>query len=92
MGYKVLYPQVGKRRYSGCRKMSNKTQLAVFITICFVLMLAIIHWGVGLSWLLPGDPEVTGDALQAMIDSLRDGEALGDAVVTFCREVVAGAR
>lgn len=92
MGYKVIYPQVGKRRYSKYRKMTNKTQLAVLVTICFVLVLAVIHWSVGLSWLLPGDPIVTENALREMIDSLRAGEALGQAVVTFCREVVAGAR
>ena len=30
--------------------------------------------------------------LRTMIDNLRDGEDLGSAVATFCREVVAGAR
>ena len=42
--------------------------------------------------LLPGDPEVTWNALETMATQLRSGEAIGDAVMAFCREIVAGAK
>ncbi len=90
MGYKVLYPQVGKRKYRKFRKPPPKVLITSSIVIFMVLILTF--WHGGLSWLLPGDPVVTENALQEMIDSLQNGETLGQAVVTFCREVVAGAR
>lgn len=90
MGYKVMYPQVGKRKCRNLRKPPPKAAITALLGIVLALILTV--WQGGLSWLLPGDPEVTGDALQTMLDSLSDGERLGDAVVTFCREVVAGGR
>ena len=92
MGYKVTYPQMGKQKYRQRRKLPKKS---ILVGASFAFIGAILLWTVwekGLSWLLPGDPVVTEFALQEMIDRLRDGEGLGQAVVTFCREVVAGAR
>jgi len=91
MGYKLYYETVGKRKYPQ-HPNAPKVRLAVGITlgICaFLLGLTIQHGG--FAWLLPGDPEVTGPAIQTLIDRLADGEGLGEAVTAFCREVVAGA-
>ena len=92
MGYKVIYPQLGKGRHRRFRKLPKKTRIAFagFAVLGAAFLWAF--WQQGLTWLLPGDPVVTENALQAMIDNLRDGEDLGSAVATFCREVVAGAR
>lgn len=40
--------------------------------------------------LLPGDEEITVAALEGMVEDLRDGEPLGEAVESFCREIIAG--
>lgn len=37
---------------------------------------------------LPGDPEVTEQALRTMIHSLRCGEDLREAVIAFCRDIL----
>ena len=40
--------------------------------------------------LLPGDEDITAAALEGMVSDLRSGEPLGDAVETFCKEILAG--
>ena len=92
MGYKLIYPQLGKGRYRTFHRLPKKMIIAGAGVALFGVALLWTLWQKGLSWLLPGDPVVTENALQTMIDNLRDGEDLGAAVATFCREVVAGAR
>lgn len=92
MGYKVFYPTVGKRKYPKHKKLP---QWVLYTGICgtsALFFLLYCLWQGSISVLLPGDPEVTGPALEVLIDRLSSGEALGDAVMAFCREVVAGAR
>ena len=40
--------------------------------------------------LLPGNEDVTAAALESMVTDLRDGEAIGQAVESFCKEILAG--
>jgi len=39
-------------------------------------------------WLIPGNPQVAKAAFSLMLDDLRDGESLGEAVTTFCNEII----
>ena len=88
MSYKFTYPTVGKKRYPTGKPFSF---LTIPIGLGFTLFLAITIYSGGLSWLLPGDPAVTEAALTEMIDRLRQGEAFGEAVTVFCKEIIAGA-
>ena len=92
MGYKIYYQTVGKRKYPLRHKMPNWMLYTGICGAFAAILLLYSLWQGGFSWLLPGDPAVTGPALQTLIERLTDGEALGDAVTAFCREVVAGAR
>ena len=38
--------------------------------------------------LLPGDPMITERAIVKAVDELQAGEGLGEAITTFCREVI----
>ena len=40
--------------------------------------------------MLPGDEEITAAALEGMVEDLRAGEPLGEAVEAFCKEIIAG--
>lgn len=42
--------------------------------------------------ILPGDAEVTAAALEGMVSDLREGEPMGEALETFCREIIHGDR
>ncbi len=91
MGYKIYYPTVGKRKYPQRQKLPKWALVTGSCGIIAITLVLIFVWQGSASWLLPGDPSVTGPALQNLIDSLSDGTALGDAVAAFCQEVVAGA-
>lgn len=91
MGYKVRYPLVGKQKYPQGQKLPKWAVIAGIFWAFAAIILVFSYWQGGISYLLPGDPEVTGPALQSLIDKLSDGQPLGKAVAAFCREVVAGA-
>jgi hypothetical protein len=40
--------------------------------------------------LLPGDEQITAAALESMVEDLRCGEPVGEAVETFCKGILAG--
>ena len=42
-------------------------------------------------WLLPGNPEVTAQALSELMEALRRGTNAGQAVAAFCKSIVQGA-
>ena len=42
--------------------------------------------------LLPGDEDVTAAALGSLVEDLSAGEPVGEAVQTFCREIIHGDR
>ena len=42
-------------------------------------------------YILPGDPEITAAAFDALVDDIRQGERFGDAVTTFCLEIIENA-
>ena len=88
MGYKITYPPVGKGRYPMGKPMPVWL-LAASILGAAILVITLYHGSAG--WLLPGDPEVTEAALYEMIERLSDGEAFGEAVTAFCKEIIAGA-
>ena len=88
MGYKFSYLAVGKRRYP-TRK--SQPTWALPVGLITGLFLAITIYNKGPNWLLPGDPEVTEAALSIMIERLSEGEAFGEAVTAFCKEIIAGA-
>ena len=69
-----------------------------YALVCFVLFSAVVYFVWPAGWacmeqlLYPGDAPVTKTALQNMAFNLRSGQALGDAVLTFCREILDGAQ
>ena len=94
MAYRIVY---GEEPEFGKRKSIRMRVVAAYTFVCLVLwgLLTVKFWPEGREvleeFLLPGDPAVTRQALSHMAENLRSGEAIGDAVVVFCREIVDGA-
>lgn len=94
MGYRIDY---GSFKPAKSKKKINIPRVIAMTTG----FLAAFFLATGLFWesgrqklqrfLLPGDPDVTGQALETMISQIKDGEPLSDAVTAFCKEVIDGA-
>lgn len=87
MGYKIHY---GPRILAEKKKGRWKIAVAVALGLAIIL----VAWDILTSgypmgiWLLPGDGEVTAMALDTMVESIRDGEPLGEAITIFCKEII----
>ena len=79
MAYRIEYP--GKKKTK---------RFPVWIVLSVLGGLVLLRQRLG-QFLLPGDPEVTGRALETLLAQLRQGSAAGEAVSTFCKTVVQGA-
>lgn len=79
MAYQIEYP--GKKKAKG---------FPVWIVLLALGGLALLRQSLG-RFLLPGDPEVTGRALETLLAQLRQGIGAGEAVSAFCKAVVQGA-
>ena len=93
MGYRIDYGLQKKIPISQRRKRGGTGILIGIGAVLAVMALRLTGFGEVLwHWILPGDPEVTQTALTAMIEDIRNGSELSDAITAFCREILNGAR
>ncbi len=90
MGYKIAYDSgMATRTCFEEKRLSFAAMTAAFLLLFGVL--TYCFWPAGADklrkMLIPGDPEVTTKAVSEMVEDLRAGESMDDAVVTFCREI-----
>lgn len=91
MGYRIQYdPEQNKKYPSKVRAIKQKYLLLTAVMIAgFVLgVLGIKNSNALKRMLLPGDPQVTESAFNAMVTDIRAGESVGDAVTAFCLEIM----
>lgn len=87
MAYKINYIPVGKRQYSAKHTLPSRFFPASIILLISVAFFTLaVRYG-NADWLLPGDPAVTKDAFEELIENLKAGEAFVNAVTAFCHEV-----
>ena len=89
VGYKIQYD--GKSMYRGVcaskENMGNKILLFVAI-LGFMILLIPACRNVVISWLIPFDLDVTGNAAANFADSIQSGVPIRDAIVSFCKEIL----
>lgn len=81
MAYRIDYPGRRKKR---------RFPYWIFLILAFVVLLAVPKDDLEY-WLLPGDPEVTAQALSELVKTLRQGTNAGQAVAAFCGSILRGA-
>ena len=83
--------RVAKKEVMQARRGNWKKWGVVAASAAFAVTLMVPQ---GRLWLrdliLPGDEDVTAAALEGIVSDLRSGEPLGEAVDTFCKEILAG--
>lgn len=91
MGYIITYPNCASGRSAEPSHRSHLLRWTFGFFLAF-LLLTKLYWPEGSAklrnMLIPGDPEVTGHAVMALLDDLRTGEPLEIAVKTFCNEIL----
>ncbi len=81
MAYRIDYPGRRKKR---------RFPYWIFLILAFVVLLAVPKDDLEY-WLLPGNPEVTAQALSELVRTLRQGTNAGQAVAAFCGSILRGA-
>lgn len=81
MAYRIDYPGRRKKR---------RFPYWIFLILAFVVLLAVPKDDLEY-WLLPGNPEVTAQALSEIVKTLRQGTNAGQAVAAFCGSILRGA-
>ena len=90
MAYKIQYTPQENSRYP----IFIKQHKVKWGKICMVILLfAAVLWmsGNGIpDFLIPGDPKVTKTAAETMVMSMKSGESMDTAILTFCRQIIDG--
>ena len=85
MGYRIVY---GKKK--GRFRQPKKGKKALIVAVVSMLLFAVGFWG--RTELLPGNRQNSGAALENLIEAVQEGVSISDAVVAFCREIIANAQ
>ena len=85
MAYSISYQTVGKMkypRYHRRKKRSFRMYIVIFLAAGAFFVHPIRHF------LLPGNPEVTEQALSALVTDIQEGQTPMEAITTFCRTIL----
>lgn len=93
MGYRIQY------EYSAVKKSLNEqtTRYKSFLyviaclCVCCVIAFAAMRYR-NMIWnlMLPGDPEITRNALSMLSENIREGMPVKEAIEVFCKEILYG--
>lgn len=87
MAYKIQYAPESKKRYPLVHaniKFNWHRFMAIILMIFAGLWMKIN--GIP-DFLIPGDPDITKQAVNIMVDEIQSGQPLLDAVTVFCHEI-----
>ena len=86
MAYQIRYTDASMVKQD---KIVRKPNVKLAIFACFALLLvSLLQIKSVQNFFIPGDPEVTKAAFTSFTQELRAGKRLGDAITTFCRQVI----
>ncbi len=94
MGYQIQYGQTAVKTYIPERKRFRFNRKSVKILIvCVLIMLGTILGSRETiqNFFLPGNSQITREAVTQMVTNLKEGEPLAASFEAFCREIVDGA-
>ena len=91
MAYKIQYSPETAYRYPQQKEKRN-LQTGRWLFLAMILAAAVWLRVKGVpDFLIPGDPEITRNAVQTMVTDNQGGAAINDAVTAFCRTILHGA-
>jgi len=98
MSYQIIYGRMeAKKRKKRFRIRSNigKKNIAVIscgLVLLLLVLMLVFPGNISLlrELLLPGDAEITAQALENMAEVIAQGESLQTALEAFCRQIIGG--
>ena len=92
MAYHIRYGKTTAKEFFARLRYSENFKLYNWIAISVLVFTISLLGKVGaLDFLIPGDRAVTKEAFQTMVEEVREGERVSDALTAFCEEILAGA-
>lgn len=89
MGYRIQYGKTTKLERSASPRSRRRTSVIQAVSVAAALAIVAILGRFGfLDFLIPGDKDVTKSALHAMLENVREGERVKDAIAAFCAEIL----
>ncbi len=91
MSYTVEYNPELRNSYPMERKKTGKipTKVLAAAMVVFVVVYALNTMDL-LRWIIPGDPAVTAGAFSSMVEQVRSGHTVSEAIILFFRDVIIG--
>lgn len=92
MGYRIEY---GTGTSDGVFRKIESSKKRMWIAIMAVTIIFILCYSQRsklLDFILPGDPDVTKEAIGVFINDLKEGERASDAFSAFCKVIIDGAQ
>lgn len=91
MGYRIVYESAIVKK-TKIRRVTSPKQYIIIGSLVLLMLLSICWLGWNKTnirrYLLPGDPDITGAAIEELIEEIRSGTSVTDAVSAFCKEIV----
>ena len=94
MGYMIQYDPEQNVRYPSAVAVTGRKvwrKMLLILVVVVLLGTAILYRDYLMRCFLPGDGEITALALEELIRDFQTGTPLGEAITTFCREIVESA-
>ena len=90
MGYRIDYQSVGKAKKQ--KKRHHPALMLAFCLLTILLLNTVLkdQRALLLKIIFPGDAAVTVASLENMLTQLKAGAPFQDALLVFCRQVIAG--
>ena len=92
MGYRISYENGRIKKHTVKEHRIGFKPIGIGLTSAALAITMMVPQG--RLWLrdllLPGDEEITAAALDSMVDQLRQGEPVEEALEAFCKEILAG--
>lgn len=91
MAYVIQYSPESSDKYPQIKKHNSPKMGGLFLLLIILAAAIWCHlYGIP-DFLIPGDPVVTKSAAATMITNLQEGVKVGDAITTFCQQILHGA-
>lgn len=89
LSYYIAYDPQENERYPQKLKKLTKLPVKWMLSVLFLLIAGYIALSSNLlDYILPGDPEVTAAAFSQMVEQVKTGESVRNAVICFVEQIV----